>query len=298
MKRLSALSLLFLVLAFPHSAWSCPLIDGVVDFNCNQNLKIIFAGDSVVFGTGDTVNGNSGGYVKRIRELLPNAEIVNFGVSGFTTRQTLAVFQRGKGKKKTRNADIVIIDTGRNDCRDLLPSSVSIKNLQRTVRTILKDAKRQNLVAPEIVIAFQAPNRDRRRTCIETLNAELQRLRSNSLPARIRFDRLPATILASDGLHPDSAGYDRMSKKLLKFLVKTAKKRMLNQRQDADNDAVFDQFEEDFGTDPTLTDSDGDGLSDGEELFEIGTNPSDADTDDDGVDDGEEVTQGSDPLLP
>jgi hypothetical protein len=44
-------------------------------------------------------------------------------------------------------------------------------------------------------------------------------------------------------------------------------------------------------------DSDGDGLSDGEEA-DLGTDPDDRDTDDDGVEDGDEVTAGTDPTEP
>jgi hypothetical protein len=46
----------------------------------------------------------------------------------------------------------------------------------------------------------------------------------------------------------------------------------------------------------TLTDSDGDGLSDGREVRLHGTDPADWDTDDDGVSDGEELDDGTSPL--
>ena len=50
-----------------------------------------------------------------------------------------------------------------------------------------------------------------------------------------------------------------------------------------------------YGTDPNKADSDGDGLSDGDEVTRQ-TDPLDLDTDDDGLEDGEEVaTYGTDP---
>ncbi|MBQ6245509.1 MAG: hypothetical protein IJK04_01485, partial [Kiritimatiellae bacterium] len=52
-----------------------------------------------------------------------------------------------------------------------------------------------------------------------------------------------------------------------------------------------------FGTDPTVADSDGDGVSDGEEVS-MGANPADMDTDGDGLTDGEELDLGTDPLDP
>ena len=52
------------------------------------------------------------------------------------------------------------------------------------------------------------------------------------------------------------------------------------------------------GTDPTLEDTDGDGLTDGEEVDEYETDPLETDTDGGGVDDGDEVAAGTDPLDP
>jgi len=53
-----------------------------------------------------------------------------------------------------------------------------------------------------------------------------------------------------------------------------------------------------IGTDPYNPDTDGDGLTDFEEVFIYHTNPLLADTDGDGFTDGEEVSFGSDPLNP
>ena len=51
-----------------------------------------------------------------------------------------------------------------------------------------------------------------------------------------------------------------------------------------------------FHTDPNNPDSDGDGLGDGQEVSTYGTDPNDADTDDDGLTDGDEVSlYGTDP---
>ena len=50
------------------------------------------------------------------------------------------------------------------------------------------------------------------------------------------------------------------------------------------------------GSNPDLADTDGDGLSDGEEITR-GTNPLLADTDGDGLSDGEEITRATNPLL-
>lgn len=64
---------------------------------------------------------------------------------------------------------------------------------------------------------------------------------------------------------------------------------------DLDSDGLTWQEERDLGTDPSEPDSDGDGLSDGDEVHDQGTDPLSTDTDGDGYDDGAEVDAGTDP---
>ena len=65
---------------------------------------------------------------------------------------------------------------------------------------------------------------------------------------------------------------------------------------DSDGDGLSD-FEEihTYGTNPGLRDTDSDGLSDGEEVHDYGTDPTKADTDGDGFADGDEVDASTDP---
>ncbi|MCC2628748.1 MAG: hypothetical protein K0S14_2398 [Thermomicrobiales bacterium] len=72
---------------------------------------------------------------------------------------------------------------------------------------------------------------------------------------------------------------------------------------DTDDDLLSDAQEAEFGTNPELADSDGDGLTDFAEVgFEpgsaTGTDPLLVDTDGDGVGDGDEITNGTDPTDP
>jgi hypothetical protein len=71
---------------------------------------------------------------------------------------------------------------------------------------------------------------------------------------------------------------------------------------DTDGDGMGDIAEGEVGTDPARVDSDGDGLSDGDEAVNLGISASDADTDGDGLGDGYEVAhaedQGLDPAIP
>ncbi|MEL0118751.1 MAG: hypothetical protein VXB01_07400, partial [Opitutae bacterium] len=67
---------------------------------------------------------------------------------------------------------------------------------------------------------------------------------------------------------------------------------------DTDGDGLSDGEEVNLlGTDPSKADSDGDQLTDGEEVI-LGTDPNEVDTDKDGGIDGDEVIYGGDPLDP
>jgi hypothetical protein len=65
---------------------------------------------------------------------------------------------------------------------------------------------------------------------------------------------------------------------------------------DADADGLTLTEEAGAGTSPQLFDTDGDGLSDAEEIRSTGTNPLFADSDGDGVMDGSEISAGTNPL--
>ena len=65
---------------------------------------------------------------------------------------------------------------------------------------------------------------------------------------------------------------------------------------DTDGDGAIDGDEIDAGTNPLVSDTDSDGLSDGAELNIHNTNPLLIDTDNDGVNDADEIDAGTDPL--
>lgn len=60
-----------------------------------------------------------------------------------------------------------------------------------------------------------------------------------------------------------------------------------------DADSLTNAQEQAAGTNPTLADTDGDGLSDSDEVNTHGSDPTVADTDGDGIDDGDEVSDGN-----
>lgn len=65
---------------------------------------------------------------------------------------------------------------------------------------------------------------------------------------------------------------------------------------DSDHDGLSDADEALYGTDPHNPDTDGDGLTDGEEVHLYKTDPRNADTDHDGYKDADEIKKGYNPL--
>ncbi|MFC1662651.1 hypothetical protein ACFL04_00600 [Patescibacteria group bacterium] len=72
----------------------------------------------------------------------------------------------------------------------------------------------------------------------------------------------------------------------------------VHQPPDQDRDRLTDNEEATYGTDPLKSDTDGDSLSDYDEIAIYKTDPNDQDTDKDGHLDGDEVKDGFDPNGP
>lgn len=66
---------------------------------------------------------------------------------------------------------------------------------------------------------------------------------------------------------------------------------------DQDLDGISDSDEAKYKTSVTSADTDGDGLTDYQEIFNFKTDPLKADTDGDGLADGYEARRGKDPLV-
>ena len=73
----------------------------------------------------------------------------------------------------------------------------------------------------------------------------------------------------------------------------SAKFTLTKSAPDGDSDGLNDCEEQTWGSDPGVADTDGDGLSDGDEVHKYNTSPTDDDYDDDGLNDGDEIKYGT-----
>jgi lysophospholipase L1-like esterase len=292
---------------FCSPAAACPRIHHLVDFNCDQSIKYTVTGDSIVYGTGDTVNGNQGGYVLRLSQSMPGVHFVPVGVRGVTTMNLYRTFKKVLGpksssetKQRIHGSDLILIDVGRNDYWSKLPVGLTVRNINRIVNELKAYFDESEGVSPYIVVATLLPTkRGFQRGFIDGVNALLLKDSSPHFPVYVRFDEVDVSLISSDGLHPTSNGYTEMADIAANYLKNDAQKQMAALRPDSDHDGVYDLFErKKFGTDPNKADTDGDGLSDGDEIFKYHTDPLNPDTDGDGFSDGAEVAAGSDPLNP
>lgn len=265
------------------SLWACPPIGPFVDFNCDTRAKVVFTGDSIVYGRGDLSRGNAGGFVSILDERYPEANIVNMGIPGITSSRLLRGFKKNLTKKatgttkiKSRSSDVFVIMVGVNDWWQHHPPSLVIRNIKRLVKFLRSELGKSG-EEPFVVVSTLIPStRSFQRPYVEQINSLLLKRKNKNLPVYARGDRLAPHYIDQSGVHPSTAGHRSLAKLMDKFLVNAIPKLIAPFRPDEDIDGVYDYFEtKNFGTNPSLFDTDGDGLSDGEEIFELNSDPLD-----------------------
>ncbi|MCB0309699.1 MAG: SGNH/GDSL hydrolase family protein [Bdellovibrionales bacterium] len=282
--KLYAVTLLAVGTLISRSALACPMFEGLADYNCDQMVKITFLGDSIVRGVGDS-SVKRGGYVGRIAEGYFEDRIVNMGVPGITSntmftnlRRNLKRANPGKTVRKLRQADRVVLHLGVNDYWLDRGPRFTIRNLKRIVKLLRKEMRDQYGAKPLISVSTLLPTaRSYQAPFVDAVNAEIKAADSSALPVQIVHDDFDLNLLTDDGLHPGPIGYDNLADKVGKFIRNRANNESQEAHTDTDLDGVYDFYETHrFGTSITLSDSDGDGVLDGAEIFENNTDPLDA----------------------
>ncbi len=304
--RIFALSLL------PFStALACPDIDGLADINCDGELRVVAFGDSITAGwvnppsgAGTCVFGEGarcepeGGYPGRLQLLLPETMIMNRGIAGEETGEALE--RLGAEFNSSVAPDYTIILEGVNDHFNAFARNIT---LQELVDNLLEIVEASEDVGAVTLLGTLLPSEN----FLGNANTDPNRLYRSRMDwiddindaiepfVGIDFASLGDAVIGPDGLHPDGDGYQTMALFARENLLDASED---NRPDDSDNDGIYDFAEADFGSSPQSFDTDGDGLSDGDEVFIHNTDPARADTDGDGFTDLEEVNGAGDTTAP
>ena len=267
-----------------QSALACPDRGNLVDINCDGQVVIVAFGDSITAGLGD--EQNLGGWPTRVRTnpITQGVIVVNVGISGERTYQ--AKGRAGSVFSTYHFADYVVLLEGVNDYWLNISSNTTRNNLLSVINSASQ--------ATDAVILLGNLTAVRRHYQIGWVNSVNSRIAGD---IRINFFSLGESIISSDNLHPNAAGYQRMAAERVIPGLQTWGQ--LNRPADTDGDGMYDFAEIKIGSDPNDEDTDDDGLLDGDEVFNYNSSPTLEDTDDDGFSDPYEVNVlGSDPSNP
>lgn len=260
------------------TALACPDIDGMLDRNCDGRITITAFGDSITYGRGDS---KGLGYPGRIEALFQGVRVQNYGIPGETS-------QRGRMRAsrvfhKEPESDFVVILEGVNDYWDLYHSATRTKSNLMSIKRAGGD------IDAVILLASLTPvKRSFQKSWVQNVN----RLIKSSV--KVDFYALGDRIIGRDQLHPNSRGYDRMTERVVETIWRETPR---HRPRDIDRDGIYDFAEARYGTTVGTSDTDSDGLTDGQEVFGYRTDPRIPDSDGDTITDAEEVlTLGSDPL--
>ena len=269
-----AFSLIAITFLASAKAYACGKVDGIPDYNCDGQVRMVFLGDSLAYGFGDTKNGNKGGYILRVQKKFPNVKFLNFGEQGLMTQQLLLKVNRALKEPEStlsielHRADYVFLDLGRNDRWLFGLPSQAYRNLKKTSALIATRFHNQYEVSPLTITAvMMLPNRGSQGPWVKELDALILKSNSKKYPADLRFDLVSKRLLSTDQIHPTAKGYDSLAITLTKYLKKELLTHVKALMPDTDEDKLPDFFETTvFGTDPNNPDTDGNGILDGDEF--------------------------------
>jgi lysophospholipase L1-like esterase len=272
---------LFFLLSIAQFSFACPGQYGIQDYNCDGKVKIFFIGDSFTYGTGDTVNNNKGGYIKRLKKSLKKISIDSYSIPGLRAITLLKIMNDVKKedlypefRKKLSDADIVILDLGRNDRWLMDLPGRTYRNLDKIARLVNSVVREDTGFEPMVIKAvLMLPNRGSQGPWVKLLNQIILAKSTPKYPNDLRFDLVSKRLIGGDQIHPTSLGYNALAKAFTAYLPKL-KINLNTARPDSDGDGLTDIFETNkYGTNPSLADTDGDLKNDYDEIFVSSTNP-------------------------
>ena len=183
------------------------------------NAKLLAFGDSITVGLGDGAPG--GGYPARLEQVL-GVPVDQEGVSG--ERMAFDGLNRLTGLLPQSDAEIVILDEGNTDAYEGVTVADYHTALESAVGAIEASGK-VAILMNQYPTCCAAGGYQRQLDAVNAVMGQVAaehgvRLADLDRAWRSTCDQLPdCNLLASDGLHPNSLGYDVISQVLLASLA-------------------------------------------------------------------------------
>lgn len=196
--------------------------------------RIVAIGASTVYGRVDVEGGGWVGRLRRWHEQqhLQNA-VFNLGIGGDTTAGFLV---RMKTEVPARQPDLILFSGGMNDAKRIgsrdAPVTTPLPQFEKNIREIIKTGRQLT----DLIIVSFSPKDEARTTPVSWgenyyFNADAvkyaQATKAICAAAKVQYidifngwlktDYMP--LLADDGLHPNSAGHQKIFEAVRDFLI-------------------------------------------------------------------------------
>ncbi|MCI5064820.1 SGNH/GDSL hydrolase family protein [bacterium] len=214
---------------FAATALACPMVAGLVDPTCDEEIRMFFVGDSIVRGVGDPARV---GYPRRVEDRIgdPRFTAFNLGIPGIEPgRLRRALIRRiRRGRRFTTaisNADYGFIQVGTNSYWKRQKPFRVVMKIVRLKRYLERELEERNGVPP-VLFTAQVPltEREYQNPFLEELNREIAR--KKYLNAFVNFGRIPVERLdIQDSLHPGARGYSIMAKQVHRALYRQVQRK-------------------------------------------------------------------------
>lgn len=210
------------------------------DLSILNDKTLLFSGDSITYGAGDRPDPedySQTGWVKRIQELNPNANIFGYGISGSTiakisNNNNNSILERiDKMFSEHQNADYIILQGGVNDTWNSSIKEGSISNgysadldeytFCGAMESLLKNSQlKWKGKKIGFIITFKVPSSNKlprymnlaKQICEKWSVPYLDLFNNSNL--NYYLDTIKKDFSQGDGLHPNGAGYDLLTNQI------------------------------------------------------------------------------------
>ena len=210
----------------------------VANKETSNNFNILVMGDSLARGTGDEKGNGFGNDFAKLWKAKTNKpiKVTNLGVNGDTSSGLLNIVTSEQTKDNIVNSDIIIISIGGNEVKNFkntdltaltADSKTALNNYLNNVKTIFKTIRNENKNSLVVFIGLYNPFgqniTDDKIRFLEQWNYQTDELVSQDtnsifIPTYDLFKYNLQDYMAADNFHPNSTGYEAISKRMFESL--------------------------------------------------------------------------------